>query len=254
MCESQPSVSTPPCTTAYSPPPQPLPPPTPPSCSMFNDHELELLISGLPEIDVADLRKNTEYTGEKGHGACVLAGVCERLQWMGRCPGHRAAPCVGLASGAGPLTCTPPQTHPPTPDQATRLPARWCAGSGTLWTAWTRRTWRCWSSLSRAPARSPWTALPRCRASTDPRSSRSTRPTGTWSGCPQVGGGAVGVVGRLRPAPLTSAGSPTPHHPLLPTAHTCFNQLDILEYATKEQLRERLMMALHEGSEGFGFA
>ncbi len=40
----------------------------------------------------------------------------------------------------------------------------------------------------------------------------------------------------------------------LPSSHTCFNQLDILEYATKEQLRERLMMALHEGSEGFGFA
>lgn len=30
---------------------------------MFNDHELELLISGLPEIDVNDLRANTEYTG-----------------------------------------------------------------------------------------------------------------------------------------------------------------------------------------------
>ena len=30
---------------------------------MFNDHELELLISGLPEIDVGDLRANTEYTG-----------------------------------------------------------------------------------------------------------------------------------------------------------------------------------------------
>ena len=31
--------------------------------SIFNDHELELLISGLPEIDVDDLRANTEYTG-----------------------------------------------------------------------------------------------------------------------------------------------------------------------------------------------
>lgn len=31
---------------------------------MFTDHELELLISGLPEIDVDDLRANTEYTGE----------------------------------------------------------------------------------------------------------------------------------------------------------------------------------------------
>ena len=30
---------------------------------IFNDHELELLISGLPEIDVDDLRAHTEYTG-----------------------------------------------------------------------------------------------------------------------------------------------------------------------------------------------
>ena len=33
-----------------------------------------------------------------------------------------------------------------------------------------------------------------------------------------------------------------------------FNQLDLPEYASKEQLRERLMLAIHEGSEGFGFA
>ena len=31
--------------------------------TIFNDLELELLISGLPEIDVADLRANTEYAG-----------------------------------------------------------------------------------------------------------------------------------------------------------------------------------------------
>ena len=30
---------------------------------IFNDHELELLISGLPEIDVDDLRANTDYSG-----------------------------------------------------------------------------------------------------------------------------------------------------------------------------------------------
>lgn len=29
--------------------------------ALFNDHELELLISGLPDIDIADLRANTEY-------------------------------------------------------------------------------------------------------------------------------------------------------------------------------------------------
>lgn len=39
----------------------------------------------------------------------------------------------------------------------------------------------------------------------------------------------------------------------LPSAHTCFNQLDILEYDSKEQLNDRLMVAIHEGSEGFGF-
>ncbi len=31
--------------------------------SIFNDHELELLISGLPDIDIGDLRANTEYQG-----------------------------------------------------------------------------------------------------------------------------------------------------------------------------------------------
>lgn len=31
--------------------------------AIFNDHELELLISGLPDIDVADLRANTQYSG-----------------------------------------------------------------------------------------------------------------------------------------------------------------------------------------------
>ena len=39
----------------------------------------------------------------------------------------------------------------------------------------------------------------------------------------------------------------------LPAAHTCFNQLDLIEYDSKERLRDRLMLALHEGSEGFGF-
>jgi E3 ubiquitin-protein ligase HUWE1 len=39
----------------------------------------------------------------------------------------------------------------------------------------------------------------------------------------------------------------------LPAAHTCFNQLDLVEYESKEQLRDRLMLALHEGATGFGF-
>ena len=34
------------------------------------------------------------------------------------------------------------------------------------------------------------------------------------------------------------------------SAHTCFNQLDLPEYASKEELRDRLMFAISEGSEG----
>jgi E3 ubiquitin-protein ligase HUWE1 len=41
---------------------------------------------------------------------------------------------------------------------------------------------------------------------------------------------------------------------LLPSAHTCFNQLDLPEYTSEEQTRTRLMLALKEGSSGFGFA
>ncbi len=39
--------------------------------AIFNDHELELLISGLPDIDVADLRANTEYQGYTAASAPV---------------------------------------------------------------------------------------------------------------------------------------------------------------------------------------
>ncbi|CAA2961184.1 E3 ubiquitin- ligase UPL2-like [Olea europaea subsp. europaea] len=39
----------------------------------------------------------------------------------------------------------------------------------------------------------------------------------------------------------------------LPSAHTCFNQLDLPEYPSKQHLEERLLVAIHEGNEGFGF-
>ena len=39
----------------------------------------------------------------------------------------------------------------------------------------------------------------------------------------------------------------------LPSAHTCFNQLDLPEYTSQEQTTERLRLACREGSEGFGF-
>ncbi|EGR28213.1 ubiquitin hect domain family protein [Ichthyophthirius multifiliis] len=39
----------------------------------------------------------------------------------------------------------------------------------------------------------------------------------------------------------------------LPTAHTCFNQLDLPEYQTKEALAQKLTYAILECKEGFGF-
>lgn len=39
----------------------------------------------------------------------------------------------------------------------------------------------------------------------------------------------------------------------LPTAHTCFNQLDLPEYSTEEQLRSKLKQAVEEAHVGFGF-
>ena len=41
---------------------------------------------------------------------------------------------------------------------------------------------------------------------------------------------------------------------LLPAAHTCFNQLDLPAYATVEEMREKLLIAVNEGSLGFGLA
>lgn len=40
----------------------------------------------------------------------------------------------------------------------------------------------------------------------------------------------------------------------LPSAHTCFNQLDLPEYESKEQLADKLLVALRQGAQGFGFA
>jgi len=39
----------------------------------------------------------------------------------------------------------------------------------------------------------------------------------------------------------------------LPTAHTCFNQLDLPEYPTLEALKKYLLIAIHAGAEGFAF-
>jgi hypothetical protein len=41
---------------------------------------------------------------------------------------------------------------------------------------------------------------------------------------------------------------------MLPTASTCFNMLRLPMYDSEEQLRERLLVAIRQGNEGFSFA
>lgn len=40
----------------------------------------------------------------------------------------------------------------------------------------------------------------------------------------------------------------------LPCAHTCFNQLDLPEFTSEALLRERCLLAIQEGHQGFGFS
>nr|XP_043627768.1 E3 ubiquitin-protein ligase UPL1-like [Erigeron canadensis] len=134
--------------------------------SIFNDKELELLISGLPEIDLDDLKANTEYTGYTVGSSVV--------QWF----------------------------------------------------------WEVVKAFNK-----------------EDRARLLQFVTGT-SKVPLEGFKALqGISGPQRFQIHKAYGAPE----RLPSAHTCFNQLDLPEYTTKEQLQERLLLAIHEASEGFGF-
>ncbi|CAE5960267.1 unnamed protein product [Arabidopsis arenosa] len=135
--------------------------------SIFNDKELELLISGLPEIDFDDLKANTEYTSYTA-GSPVIHWFWEVVKAFSKEDMARFLQFV----------------------------------------------------------------------------------TGT-SKVPLEGFKALqGISGPQRLQIHKAYGAPE----RLPSAHTCFNQLDLPEYQSKEQLQERLLLAIHEASEGFGFA
>ncbi|CAL0315575.1 unnamed protein product [Lupinus luteus] len=134
--------------------------------SIFNDKELELLISGLPDIDLDDLRVNTEYAG--------YSAASPVIQWF----------------------------------------------------------WEVVQSLSK-----------------EDKARLLQFVTGT-SKVPLEGFSALqGISGSQKFQIHKAYGSPD--H--LPSAHTCFNQLDLPEYPSKQHLEERLLLAIHEASEGFGF-
>ncbi|KAI3465189.1 hypothetical protein Pfo_021852 [Paulownia fortunei] len=134
--------------------------------SIFNDKELELLISGLPDIDLDDLRANTEYSG--------YSTASPAIQWF----------------------------------------------------------WEVVQGLSK-----------------EDKARLLQFVTGT-SKVPLEGFSALqGISGSQKFQIHKAYGSPD--H--LPTAHTCFNQLDLPEYPSKQRLEERLLLAIHEANEGFGF-
>ncbi|CAN6355891.1 unnamed protein product [Urochloa humidicola] len=134
--------------------------------SIFNDKELELLISGLPDIDLDDLKANTEYSGYS-----IASPV---IQWF----------------------------------------------------------WEIVQGFSK-----------------EDKARFLQFVTGT-SKVPLEGFSALQGISGPQRFQIHKAYGSTNH---LPSAHTCFNQLDLPEYTSEEQLQERLLLAIHEANEGFGF-
>jgi E3 ubiquitin-protein ligase HUWE1 len=135
--------------------------------SIFNEQELELLISGLPTFDIDDLRSNTEY--------------------------HKY--------------------------QATSLQIQWF--------------WRALRSFDQAD-----------------RARFLQFVTGT-SKVPLQGFAYLEGMNGIQKFQIHRDDRSTDR---LPSAHTCFNQLDLPAYETYDKLRRMLMLALNECSEGFGLA
>ncbi|KAK4489970.1 hypothetical protein RD792_000624 [Penstemon davidsonii] len=134
--------------------------------SIFNDKELELLISGLPDIDLDDLRTNTEYSG--------YSVASPSIQWF----------------------------------------------------------WEVVQGFSK-----------------EDKARLLQFVTGT-SKVPLEGFSALQGISGSQKFQIHKAYGTADH---LPSAHTCFNQLDLPEYPSKQRLEERLLLAIHEANEGFGF-
>ncbi|ORZ36087.1 putative ubiquitin ligase tom1p [Catenaria anguillulae PL171] len=138
-----------------------------PLVSIFNEQELELLISGMPEIDIDDWRNNTVY-----HSYTSSSPV---IQWF----------------------------------------------------------WRAVRSFDQ-----------------EQRAKLVQFTTGT-SKVPMEGFKALQGSGGVNK--FTIVKDPGGTH-RLPSAHTCFNQLDLPEYESYDKLRAMVLKVLDEASEGFGLA
>lgn len=61
----------------------------------------------------------------------------------------------------------------------------------------------------------------------------------------------VGLDAFRPPLSIQPTAIPHPNNDLLPR---CFNQLDLPNYSSKESMRQKLVVAITEGSEGFAMA
>ncbi|KAK7867832.1 hypothetical protein R5R35_008271 [Gryllus longicercus] len=135
--------------------------------SIFNEQELELLISGMPNVDIEDLKANTEYHKYQPNSL--------QIQWF----------------------------------------------------------WRALRGFDQAD-----------------RAKFLQFVTGT-SKVPLQGFAALEGMNGVQKFQIHRDDRSTDR---LPSAHTCFNQLDLPVYETYDKLRTYLLKAIHECSEGFGFA
>ena len=157
--------------------------------SVFNEHELELLICGLPEIDIEDLRAHTDY-----HGFSERSDV---VQWFWQAvhnfDNEERALLIQFVTGRLQVLC-----------------AELAMGEGT---------------------------------------ELRMNVTGT-SKVPIGGFAALQGMSGLQAFQLHKANGCD----RLPTAHTCFNQLDLPDYSAPEILAEKLLIAIREGNQGFAFS
>ena len=131
---------------------------------IFTPRELELLISGLPDIDIHDLKKNTDYNGWKA--------TDKQIEWF----------------------------------------------------------WNVLFSLSR-----------------NQKAAFLQFVTGS-SKVPLAGFGELPGMRGVQKFSIHKAGGSAG---ALMSAHTCFNSLDLPEYKSEQELRDKLLYAIHEGASGF---
>lgn len=132
----------------------------------FSEHELELLISGLPEIDTNDLRANTEYSGYT-ETSPVIVWFWEVVNAMSK---EDKAHLVQFVTGT------------------------------------------------------------------------SKVPLDGFKALMGMNGPQKFMINKIYGA-----------RNRLPSSHTCMNSLDLPDYESREELKEKLFQAIREGNEGFGF-